>query len=74
MPARITSSLLHIDTVSVICSPIGLVAFGEVGDVTDSELDLSDVTDAIMDEFCEDMYCRRSLESLSDTLQPIKTY
>ena len=50
----------------MICSLIGLV--GEVGDVIDRELDLSDVADAV-DEFCED---RRSLDSLSDTLQPIK--
>ena len=49
------------------CSLIGLVGHGEAGDVTDSELDLSDVTDAA-DEFCED---RCSLDSLSDTLQPI---
>ena len=47
----------YTDTVSVICSLVGLL--GEVGDVTDSELDLSDVVDAV-DEFCED---RRSLDS-----------
>ena len=51
----------------MICSLIGLVGHGEVGDVIDSELDISDVADAV-DEFCED---RRSLDSLSDTLQPI---
>lgn len=52
----------------VIYSLIGLVGpDNEVGDVTGSELDHSDVADA-MDEFCDD---RRSLDSLSDTLQPI---
>ena len=57
-----------IQSLHVICSLIGLVGHdNEVGDVTGNELELSDVADA-MDEFCED---RRSLDSLSDTLQPI---
>lgn len=51
----------------MICSLVKLVGHGEVGDVPDSELDLSDVDDAV--EFCEN---RRFLESLLDTLQPIK--
>ena len=58
--------IIHIDTVPVICLLIGLV--GEVEDVTDSELDLSGVVDAV-DKFCED---RCSLDNLLDTLQPNK--
>lgn len=57
---------IHINPVPVICLLIGLV--GEVEDVTDSELDLSDVVD-VVDEFCED---NRSLDNLLDTLQPNK--